>query len=248
MLKERRPELPGQDFQPSWGPMMGVVWSLVLYVSAIIVALAMGDRGLIKTELPDGSLDVSAMEWVMVPFQIVGVVIVASRLRFNPLAVLALRPPARLGKLILIVLALMAATVALLVAVLVVQEFWFSENDVPINQNQASFERFVRRDGLIFSLIMKGFLSPLQEEMVFRGLLLLSFFRTRLWFWGAAFLTSLLFALLHNPLSINLFLHAPHIIMGLAFAWALRTTGSLWVPIFLHSLNNSIAIIALSAF
>jgi membrane protease YdiL (CAAX protease family) len=86
-----------------------------------------------------------------------------------------------------------------------------------------------------------------QEELMFRGLLLLSFFHTRLWFWGAALLTSLLFALIHNQFSLNIFLHAPYVFMGVAFAWALRATGSLWAPIFLHVAKNALAILMLSA-
>ena len=136
--------------------------------------------------------------------------------------------------------------VAILVTALVVQEYLVSEDDIPTDKSQVLNEKFIHHDGLLLSLVTVGFLAPIQEEMMFRGLLLLSFFHTRLWFWGAAFLTSLLFALIHN-FSTNILLHAPYIMMGLAFAWALRATGSLWVPIFMHSLKNSVAVIALSA-
>jgi membrane protease YdiL (CAAX protease family) len=135
---------------------------------------------------------------------------------------------------------------ALVVIATVVEQISVSEADVPTNDNQVLVEKGIHRDGMFLSLVMDGLLAPIQEEMMFRGLLLLSFFHTRLWFWGAAFLTSILFALIHNYSSLNLFLHAPYIIMGLAFAWALRWTGSLWVPIVMHSVKNAIAVIALS--
>jgi membrane protease YdiL (CAAX protease family) len=245
LLKDRQAEPAGNTFQPSWGPMMAMVWVVGLYVSTMIIALAAGDlAGLFPIELPDGTAS-PMLQRVAAPLQIVGVLIVASRLRCNPLDTLALRPPARPGRLILIALALVAVTVAILVTALVLQESWVSEDDIPTDKNQILNEKAVHHDGLLLSLITVGFLSPLQEEMMFRGLLLLSFFHTRLWFWGAAFLTSLLFALLHN-FSTNMLLHAPYIIMGLAFAWALRATGSLWVPILMHSFKNSVAVIALS--
>jgi uncharacterized protein len=133
-----------------------------------------------------------------------------------------------------------------LVIVVVVQEFLISEDDIPTDKSQVLNEKFIRRDGLFLSLIMTGCLAPFQEELMFRGVLLLSFFHTRLWFWSAAFLTSVLFALIHN-FGVNIFLHAPYILLGLAFAGALRATGSLWVPIFMHSLKNVVAIIVLSA-
>jgi membrane protease YdiL (CAAX protease family) len=247
MLNDRPPELAGHTFQPSWGPTMAMVWIVVLYASTMIIAFVLGDRGFIAINLPDGSTNLTAIERVAVPLQIVGVLIVASRLRLNPLDVLALRPPAKLGRLIRIALALMAAVFVISVAVVVVEEFLVPDDDIPTDKNQVMVEKFVLRDGLLLSFLMTGFLAPIEEEMTFRGLLLLSFFKTRLWFWGAAFLTSLLFALIHNPGSLNILIHAPYFLMGLAFAWALRLTGSLWVPIFMHVLKNSIAVIVLSA-
>ena len=245
MLDERQPEPAGVAFQPSWGPVMAMVWFVGLYASTMIVTFVLGDRGLIALELPDGSTNLSAVERVAMPLMIAGTLIVASRLRFNPLDALALRWPARTDRLILIAVAFTAAMVALFVINRVVADFSTPEDDVPIDRSQALNEKFVRRDGVFLSLIITGLLSPLQEEMMFRGLLLLSFFHTRLWFWGAAVLTSVLFALIHN-FSLNIFLHTPYIVMGLAFAWALRWTGSLWVPILLHSAKNAISVIFLS--
>jgi membrane protease YdiL (CAAX protease family) len=245
LLKDRQPEPAGHSFQPSWGPTMAMVWVVGLYVSTMFIVFAMGDRGLIAINLPDGSMNLSLVQRIVMPFQIVGVLIVASRLRCNPLDVLALRPPAKPGRLILIALGLVAITVAILGTALVVQEYLVSDGNIPTDKSQVLNEKFVRHDGLLLSFITVGFLAPIQEEMMFRGLLLLSFFHTRLWFWGAAFLTSVLFALIHN-FSTNIFLHAPYIVMGLAFAWALRWTGSLWAPILMHSFKNSVAVIALS--
>jgi membrane protease YdiL (CAAX protease family) len=82
--------------------------------------------------------------------------------------------------------------------------------------------------------------------MLFRGFLLLSFFNTRLWFWGAAVISSLLFAIVHNPASLNLLIHAPYFVFGLGLAMALRYTGSLWVPIGLHALKNSVAVLLIA--
>jgi hypothetical protein len=61
---------------------------------------------LISTTLPDGSANVTTIQEVALPLMIVGTLIVASRLRLNPLDVLALRRPARTDRLIMIALGL----------------------------------------------------------------------------------------------------------------------------------------------
>jgi CAAX protease family protein len=228
---------------------MALVWIVGLYVLTLAIAFALGDfGGLYPIELSDGTVNAPALEMVALPLQIAGVLVVTSRLRFNPLDVLALRLPARPGRLILIALGIMAAVFVLWVGFVAFQELLgISDDDVPTDKSQELNEKFIHREGLLLSLLTTGLLAPVQEELLFRGLLLLSFFRTRLWFWGAALLTSVLFAFIHNQFSLNIFLHAPYIFMGIAFAWALRATGSLWAPIFLHVVKNVVAIFMLSA-
>src|SRR5437764_9302095 len=138
MSEDLPPEPAGRTFQPSWGPAMAMIWIVGLYVSTLIIAFALGDfAGLYPIELPDGTVNAPALEMVAVPLQIAGVLFVASRLRFNPLDVLALHLPARPGRLILIALGIMAAVVALWVIFVIVQELLgISDDDIPTDRSE----------------------------------------------------------------------------------------------------------------
>jgi membrane protease YdiL (CAAX protease family) len=228
------------EFQPSWGPWMAAVWIIGIFVFSFFVPLGAVWLGLIASRLPDGSLNYHALAAIADPVAIGCMMVVASRLRLNPFDVLALRRPTRLVRFIAIALAVAAALFAVLVVALVF-------TDDPLNDpNQKGNEQRIRRFGFFESLLMEGLIVPIKEEVAFRGYLLLSFFGTRLWFWGGAAISSLMFAFLHNPTSLNIVFHLPYFISGLCLAAALRYTGSLWVPIGLHILKNSIGVLSVS--
>ncbi len=95
---------------------------------------------------------------------------------------------------------------------------------------------------LIAMLFLVGFLIPLMEEMIFRGLLF-PLLRRYLRFSLAAILSALCFAAMHLiPPLIPAF-----VIMGLILAFAREHSGSLWPPIIIHGLFNSLNIVALYA-
>jgi sodium transport system permease protein len=166
--------------------------------------------------------------------------IVASRFRSNPFEVLALRRPTNARGAIAVVLITMVAMILILAVVALLAD----ESDV-VDRNQQLNEETIHRTGLLASLLFTGLIGPIKEELLFRGFLLVSFFNTRLWFWAAAAITSLAFALLHT-FSINVVLLLPYFVMGLGFAAALRFTGSLWVSIGLHVLKNTMAVLSVS--
>ena len=88
--------------------------------------------------------------------------------------------------------------------------------------------------GLTFIAIVV--LAPVVEEVLFRGFLLPAFNRVmRLPF--AVILVSIIFALLHPPLSAMLAIG----IFSILLCWAYIKSKSLWPPILLHALQNSIA-------
>jgi membrane protease YdiL (CAAX protease family) len=73
-------------------------------------------------------------------------------------------------------------------------------------------------------------------------MLLQSLVKTRLGFWGAAIVTSLIFAAVHAPYDSVLnvsFRVVPVFFTGMMLCLALRQTGSLWVCIALHSTGGT---------
>jgi membrane protease YdiL (CAAX protease family) len=236
------PAGPDPVFHPSWGGGTATIWWLVITIGSMIAAFAANDMGLLAATLPDGKPDLGAFEWAIHPLEIALVLLVASRFRLNPFKVLAFRPPVRVRRVIALTLAVVIACIVVVLGLAA----WLGTDDFLESPNQETNEQLIRNSPLLGNLVMTGLIAPVAEEMLYRGFLLLAFFNTRLWFWGAAVISSLLFAIMHNPTSLNLLFHAPYFVFALGLAMALRYTGSLWVPIGLHVLKNSIAVLLIS--
>jgi membrane protease YdiL (CAAX protease family) len=94
---------------------------------------------------------------------------------------------------------------------------------------------------LIINIFMVGFLAAILEELFFRGVLqrILIEWTKNVHFgiWIAAFL----FSFFHFEFSGFI----PRFFMGVYLGYLFLWTGSLWVPIFVHFINNSIALVFL---
>jgi membrane protease YdiL (CAAX protease family) len=89
-------------------------------------------------------------------------------------------------------------------------------------------------------LLAGALVAPLCEEVFFRGFLLPGAARS-MPVWAAIIVSSALFGIAHADLGSL----APLIVIGLLLGVVRYKTRSLWPPIFLHTLNNAIALIAL---
>lgn len=82
-------------------------------------------------------------------------------------------------------------------------------------------------------VLLVGVLSPIAEELVFRGVLF-GWLRRHVGFWGAGVFSALVFAGAHGIPDIIL----PTAILGLLFAWIYERTGSLWPAMLAHVAHN----------
>ena len=93
---------------------------------------------------------------------------------------------------------------------------------------------------VISGILVVGILAGLSEEMFFRGALQRIFADSGMGItfaiWGAAFI----FSTFH----FQFFGFFPRWIMGVFFGYLLVWTGSLWVAVFAHVLNNSIVVVS----
>lgn len=108
-------------------------------------------------------------------------------------------------------------------------------------------EKFIPANDAINSVFTQGFnnwlgivaivvLAPIFEELLFRGVILRGFLKNYS-VWLSIIMSALLFGIFHfNPLQsiIAAFL-------GLALGWIFVKTGSLWVCILIHALNNGLS-------
>jgi len=91
----------------------------------------------------------------------------------------------------------------------------------------------------LVSLSIIGFLVPISEELYFRGLLY-RWFQLRFKLWPAVLLSSLAFGLAHYD---SLAVMISSFVLGVFNAIAMERTKSIWVPIVMHAVTNSAAVI-----
>lgn len=100
-------------------------------------------------------------------------------------------------------------------------------------------ERFLQADdvwGLLINIGLMALLPALAEEISFRGVLQqLLGGRTHVAIW----LTAFLFSAIH----MQFYGFVPRMLMGALFGYMFVWTGSLWVPIVMHFVNNGIAVL-----
>jgi len=92
-------------------------------------------------------------------------------------------------------------------------------------------------------LLFFSFLSPLEEEIVFRGFAFWMLYKYgRLGFWGSVLVPSVMFGMVHlyqaSEMLDALGIFAITTVGGIFFSWLLMRWKNLWVPIFVHALMN----------
>lgn len=93
--------------------------------------------------------------------------------------------------------------------------------------------------GFLVNLLMIAILPAIGEELIFRGML------QRLlgeWFRNthvAIILASVIFGCIH----LQFYGVVPRILMGVMFGYLFAWSGSLWIPVFAHLLNNGAAVV-----
>ncbi len=93
--------------------------------------------------------------------------------------------------------------------------------------------------GLLFNLLMIAILPAIGEELMFRGL-----FQRLLKDWlknihVAIFISAFFFAAMH----LQFYGFLPRMMLGILFGYLFFWTGSIWVPIFAHFINNGAAVV-----
>ena len=100
-------------------------------------------------------------------------------------------------------------------------------------------ERFLQADNigiLLINIALMALLPALAEELSFRGTLqqILGNQHTAIW------ITAFIFSAIH----MQFYGFIPRMLMGAMFGYIFVWTGCLWVPILMHFINNSLAVLA----
>ncbi|MFT5749150.1 MAG: membrane protease YdiL (CAAX protease family) [Ancylomarina sp.] len=104
-------------------------------------------------------------------------------------------------------------------------------------------QKFLRMDhlgDLFTNLLLIAVIPALGEELLFRGVL-----QKQLSKWtGSIHLGIFISAILFSALHMQFFGFFPRLFLGMLFGYLLVWTGSLWVPILAHLVNNGLAVTA----
>lgn len=118
------------------------------------------------------------------------------------------------------------------------------ENWMLLKEEEAALlsERFLSVDtisGLLINLFMIALLPALGEEMVFRGVLQPLFIRLIKNVHLGIFIAALVFGVMH----LQFYGLLPRLVLGLFLGYFYFYSGSLWVPVLMHFLNNGTAVV-----
>ena len=126
--------------------------------------------------------------------------------------------------------------------ILYMSDFLFSYLLSP-SSNQISLNETVEmmgRQELPYFLLMVCFIGPITEELIYRGVLMTTFFKNSPWY-GDVLLSAIIFGYIHIDFALTPLAFFIYASGGVILALLYRKTHSLYYPILLHILINMTA-------
>ncbi|OFX83588.1 MAG: hypothetical protein A2W99_15250 [Bacteroidetes bacterium GWF2_33_16] len=118
-------------------------------------------------------------------------------------------------------------------------ELWMKEKELAAQEITEAFLKMDSIGSLLFTIFMIGVLPAIGEELIFRGILQRIFTEwTKNIHWGI-----MIAALLFSGMHMQFYGFLPRFILGVLFGYLFYWSGSIWVPITAHFVNNTTAVI-----
>ncbi|MCX6246077.1 MAG: CPBP family intramembrane metalloprotease [Bacteroidetes bacterium] len=118
-------------------------------------------------------------------------------------------------------------------------EEWMQTTEAQAEKLTNAFLDVHSAGGLALNLVMIAIIPAIGEELLFRGLFQRLF---KEWFRNihvAVFLSALIFGLVH----MQFYGLLPRLMLGICFGYLYYWSGTIWVPVFAHFLNNGAAVV-----
>jgi membrane protease YdiL (CAAX protease family) len=117
---------------------------------------------------------------------------------------------------------------------------WMEQSEEQAGKVTDAFLKTGSISGLLFNLFMIGLLPALGEELLFRGVV-----QQLLKKWsGNAHAAIWISAALFSALHLQFFGFLPRLLLGAMFGYMLEWSGTLWLPVIAHFVNNATAVFA----
>ena len=118
-------------------------------------------------------------------------------------------------------------------------ENWLIEKEAQAMLLTETFLKTNTIGGLLINIFIVAVIPALGEEMLFRGTLIKILKRMTNNIHWAVFLSSFLFAAIH----LQFYGFLPRLFLGLLLGYSFVITRNLWIPIFIHFVNNAASVI-----
>lgn len=120
-------------------------------------------------------------------------------------------------------------------------EEWMKDSEDKAAELTDAFLKVNTLGGLFFNLFMIAVLPAIGEELLFRGVIQRIFTKmTKSHHWGI-WISAILFSALH----LQFYGFIPRMLLGVLFGYLLVWSGSLWLPVAAHFVNNGLATVAM---
>ena len=118
-------------------------------------------------------------------------------------------------------------------------EQWMKDSEDKATQITEAFLHVTTMRGFLINLLMIGIIPAIGEEFLFRGVLQKLFHQWTKNIHFAVIFSAFLFSAIH----LQFYGFIPRFLMGIFLGYMFVWSGSLWVPILVHFVNNSAAVI-----
>jgi len=116
---------------------------------------------------------------------------------------------------------------------------WMKESEEQANKITKAFLETESVSDLFFNIFMIGLLPAIGEELLFRGVIQQLMKKIT----GNAHMAIWISAILFSALHMQFFGFLPRLLLGAMFGYMLEWSGSLWLPIIAHFVNNATAVV-----
>lgn len=118
-------------------------------------------------------------------------------------------------------------------------ESWMLDKEIQAKQLTETFLKTNSIGGLAVNLILVSLIPAIGEELLFRGLFLKLFKRITASSHWAVIISAFIFAAIH----MQFYGFLPRFFLGLVLGYSFLITQNLWMPIFIHLLNNAASVV-----
>jgi membrane protease YdiL (CAAX protease family) len=118
-------------------------------------------------------------------------------------------------------------------------ETWMKNSENEANALTEAFLNTGSFQGLLVNILMIGVLTAIGEELIFRGILQKLFISWTKNVHVGIIITALVFSFIH----FQFYGFLPRFLLGVMFGYLFVWSGSIWVPVFVHFINNTTIVI-----